>query len=240
MNWFTTPTPLIIGHRGASAEAPENTLKAFHLAIEQGAVGVELDVHRTADGQIVILHDEHLERTTTGTGRVTEKTLAELAGIDAGEGEPIPTLGQLFAAFGNKILYNVEIKDYRLTNHGTEAAVARLIAQHGVEENCLVTSFSALALRRGRAAMPKRTPMGMIRQKGGWQPYSYHLFSGQVDHPENTLVTPAYQAWAERRGYRVHVWTVDDPAEAERFLRLGVHGLITNKPGFLREALGLA
>ena len=230
MNWFTTPTPLIIGHRGASADAPENTLKAFHLAIEQGAVGVEFDVHRTADGHIVVIHDEELQRTTNGTGRVSHMTLAELQGLDAGEGEPIPTLAQVFAAFGRTILYNVEIKDEHWRNQGTEAAVGRLIAQYGLEENCLVTSFNPFALRRGRPVIPPRTPMGMIRAPGDWQQYSYYLFSGQVDHPEHVLVTPAYRAWAERRGYRVHVWTVDDPREAERLLALGVHGLITNAP----------
>ena len=229
MNWFTSPTPLIIGHRGASADAPENTLKAFHLAIEQGAVGIEFDVHGTADGHIVVIHDEELERTTNGRGRVTQMKLAELGGIDAGAGEPIPTLAQVFAAFGNKILYNVEIKDYSLTNRGTEAAVGRLIAQYGLEENCLVTSFSAISLRRGRGAMPRQTPMGMIRTTG-WQQYSYHLFSGQADHPENVLVDARYMAWAKKRNYRVHVWTVDDPREAERLLSLGVHGLITNVP----------
>jgi hypothetical protein len=128
MNWFNSPTPLIIGHRGASAHAPENTMKAFHLALEQGAVGFEFDVHRTADGHIVVIHDEELQRTTNGTGRVTHMTLAELEGIDAGDGEPIPTLAQLFATFGNKVLYNVEIKDYSWRNRGTEAAVGRLVS----------------------------------------------------------------------------------------------------------------
>ncbi|MCB0037216.1 MAG: hypothetical protein KDE51_24465 [Anaerolineales bacterium] len=238
MNWFSSNTPLILGHRGASADAPENTLKAFKLAIAQGAAGFEFDVQLSADGVPVVIHDHKVNRTTNGSGSVHKMTLEELKKLDAGEGETILTLEEVFKTFGDQILYNIEIKDDSWRNQGTEAAVGRLIKQYGVQTNCLVTSFNPMAMRRGRDVIPAETPMGMIRMMVP-QKYSYHLFSGQADHPHYWLVTPEYMKWAAKRGYRIHVWTVDDPAIAKRLTTLGVHGLITNKPQFIREQLAL-
>lgn len=239
MNWFTEQTPLILGHRGASADAPENTLKAFKLAIEQGADGFEFDVQLSADGIPVVIHDHTVERTTNGRGAVQAMTAAELQTLDAGDGEPIPTLEQLFETFGDTVLYNIEIKDDSWRNQGTEAAVGQLIAKYQLQTKCLVTSFNALAMRRGREVIPAETPMGMIRMLIP-QKYSYHLFNGQADHPHYMLVNPEYMNWAKRRNYRIHVWTVDDPKVAQRLVNLGVHGLITNKPQFIRQQLSLA
>ncbi|MCA9970390.1 MAG: hypothetical protein KC425_09245 [Anaerolineales bacterium] len=236
MNWFTAHTPLIIGHRGASADAPENTLAAFALARAQGADGIELDVQLSADGRLMVFHDTRVDRTTNGRGRVSEMPASALQALDAGQGQPIPTLDEVFALLGADFLYNVEIKDWGWRDRGTETAVAACIHQHNLDQQVLVSSFNPLALRRIRPRLTRSTPLALIRE-GGWLRYGYLLASGQADHPHHSLVDAAYMAQAARRGWRVHVWTVDDPAEARRLAQLGVHGIITNRPGFIRTAL---
>src|SRR5512135_1831254 len=119
MNLFLRPRsqPLVIAHRGSSASAPENTLAAFQLAVEQEADAIELDVDLTRDGHVVVMHDATIDRTTDGHGRVTELTLAEIRGVDAGawkaaafDGERVPLLEEVFEAMGQRVLINVEIK----------------------------------------------------------------------------------------------------------------------------------
>jgi glycerophosphoryl diester phosphodiesterase len=229
---------LIIGHRGASAYAPENTLAAFELAAEQGADGVELDVQLSRDGRLVIIHDFDVSRTTNGQGRVAELTVAELQAFDAGQGQKIPTLDDLFESMGPRLLYNIEIKYFGWRDRGVETAVADRIAAYQLENYVLVSSFNPLAVRRARRHLPQSVPVALIRG-GGWMKYTYFAADGEADHPHHSLVDDAYMAWAKKRGYQTNVWTVDDPAVAQRLVRLGVNGLITNKPDLIRESLGL-
>jgi glycerophosphoryl diester phosphodiesterase len=116
---FDLPRPVIFAHRGASGYAPENTLTAFNLAVQQGSDAIELDVKLTADGQIVVFHDQTLERTTSATGKIGEKTLSELKELDAGShfdisylNERIPTLEEVFEAVGQRTSINVELTNY--------------------------------------------------------------------------------------------------------------------------------
>lgn len=236
MRWFGSDRPLIIGHRGASAYAPENTLAAFELAAEQGADGVELDVQLSRDGRLVILHDFDVSRTTNGQGRVAELTVAELQTFDAGKGQKIPTLDDLFEAMGPRLLYNIEIKYFGWRDRGVETAVADRIAAYQLENHVLVSSFNPLAVRRARRQLPQSVPVALIRD-GGLMQYTYFMASGEADHPYHSLVDEAYMAWAKKRGWPTNVWTVDDPVLAQRLARLGVNGLITNKPDIIREAL---
>jgi glycerophosphoryl diester phosphodiesterase len=238
MDWLTAPTPLIIGHRGASADAPENTLAAFGLAVAQGADGIELDVQLSADGWPVIMHDRDVARTTNGSGMVSRLTVAQLRELDAGDGQGAPTLDDLFEMLGPQALYNIELKDFGWRSRGLEAAVADRIEAHHLQNRVLVSSFNPLSVRRARRELPRTTPVGLIRDTG-LRRYTYLLADGEADHPHHSLVDEAYMAWARQKGFRVHVWTVDDPAEARRLVALGVHGVITNKPGFIRKQLGL-
>ena len=235
-NWHAAAGPLVIGHRGASAEAPENTLAAFGLAAAQGADGLELDVQLSADGVLVVMHDARVDRMTSGSGVVAALPLAVLQSLEMAQGERIPTLDQVFETFGPQLLYNIEVKDFGWRDRGTETAVSDLIQAHHLEEFVLVSSFNPLALRRLRRVLPARVPIALIRDKG-WLKYGYLLADGEADHPNQTLVDAAYMEWARKRTYQVNVWTVDDPAEARRLAALGVNGLITNKPGLIRESL---
>lgn len=236
MDWLSAPYPLIIGHRGASADAPENSLQAFALAMLQGADGIELDVQLSADGLPIILHDDTVDRTTNGSGPVAALSAAELRRLDLGNGEGVPALGELFHMLGPGPLYNVELKTTGTADRGLEAAVADCIQSYDLGERVLVSSFSLAALRRAGRVMPPAVPLGLLRERRATR-LACRLLGVQADHPEHTLIDAAGMAWAAAQGYRVHAWTVDDPAEARRLLALGVHGIITNTPGRLRQAL---
>ncbi len=237
MDWLSFSRPLIIGHRGASADAPENTLAAFALAQAQGADGVELDAQLSADGRVVIIHDTTVDRTTNGSGKVSELTVAELQTLDAGMGQTIPTLDELFEMMGPDILYNVELKPFAVDADGLATAVAGRIQAHNLASQVLVSSFNPLMVRRARQHLTPQTLAAHLWYKKQFK-YKYLLAKAEAHHPKHTLVDEAYMAWARKHGWRVHTWAVDDPAEARRLVDLGVNGLITNKPQFLRESLG--
>jgi glycerophosphoryl diester phosphodiesterase len=236
VDWYTAQTPLIIGHRGASAAMPENTLAAFALAAEQGADGVELDVRLAADGNVIVIHDDSVDRTTNGHGRVRDLSTTELQALDAREGQTIPTLDDVFLAFGPSLLYNVELKDFGIADGGLAVAVADRIAAYHLENQVVVSSFNPLAVRRARRQLPRTAMVGMLWERG--PRWLRHLgVRAEADHPHYTLFDEAYLAWARARQLRIHVWTVDDPAEARRLASLGIHAIITNTPQDIREAL---
>ncbi len=237
-DWLTAKKPLIIAHRGASADAPENTLEAFSLAMAQGADGFEFDVQLTSDGIPVILHDHLVERTTDGVGSVADLTFAELRKFKTLNGEPVPTLDEVFRLLGEKPLYNIEIKDFNLRDIGLETAVAQQIRAFNLEHRVLLSSFNALSLRRARRILENDVPIALLHFLGR-NLCSYLVTDAEADHPFSQTVNNKYMTWARKRGYRVHVWTVDDPVEAQRLTKLGVHAVVTNRPQFIREHLTL-
>lgn len=239
MDWLTGPFPLVIGHRGASAEAPENTLAAFGLALEQGAAGVEFDVRLSADGNVVVIHDATVERTTNGKGRVAQMSARELRALDAGMGQPVPTLDDVFEAFGPSMLYNVELKVGGLWDKGLAGAVADRVEAFHLQNHVVVSSFDPLAVRRARLQLPATTMTGFLWMNGRTAQRVMRQIAGraEADHPYYPLVDEAYMAWARERNLRVHVWTVDDVQEARRLAALGVHALITNRPREIAAAL---
>lgn len=233
-DWLAAETPLILAHRGASADAPENTLEAFALAMAQGADGFEFDVQLTADNIPVILHDSLIERTTDGVGDVGSITFEELRQFKTRNGEPVPTLDEVFELLGAKPFYNIELKDFNLRDGGLETAVSQRIRAFNLEHRVLISSFNALALRRARRALGHDVPIARLHFPGR-DLCSYLMTDAEADHPFFQTVNDKYMAWAHKRGYRVHAWTVDDPAEAQRLFGLGVHAVVTNRPQFIRE-----
>jgi glycerophosphoryl diester phosphodiesterase len=236
VDWFAGTRPLIIAHRGASADAPENTLYAFALAMEQGADGFEFDVQLSADGQLVVMHDFTVDRMTNGSGSVSKLSLAELQALELPHKQTIPTLDEVFEAFGPQPLYNVEIKTMGIRETGLETAVADRIQAHHLEDRVLVSSFNPISVRRSRRYLTSRTPVANIRYRGLLN-YGYLIAPSQADHPHYPLVNEKYMTWAKKHGYKINVWTVDDPDEARRLVTLGVHGIITNKPQLIRDSL---
>lgn len=244
----TESRPLNLAHRGASAYAPANTLAAFRLAEELGADGVELDVHLSADGAIVVIHDFTVDRTTDGSGRVRDMTLGELKRLDAGAwfdarfaGQRIPTLDEVVEALGGGMWLNIELKTFSPRDQGLERAVVKLVQRRGIRRRVILSSFSPLALWRVRRLDPSLAT-GLLYDATLplplWRLWLRPLGRPAALHPHHRLVDARYIAWARAGGYRVHTWTVDDPAEMRRLIRLGVDGIITNRPDVLRETIG--
>lgn len=230
--------PLVIAHRGASGEAPENTMAAFRLAHEQGADGIELDIFLTTDGEVVVTHDENLERLT-GRDMETQKAfLAELRQLDFGKGEKIPTLPEVFEAFGTKFaVINIEIKSTGFFTNGIEKKLVSLIRKFGLTDKIYVSSFNALHLMRMKRIAPEI--------KRGYLVWPEHFYSPWKIWPRlcgaTTLNLP--HDWAtearlqnyRRLGCDLWVWTVNTKEEMKRWVREGVSAIITNFPAHLKK-----
>lgn len=244
LNKIYTGKTLVFGHRGASAYAPMNTLPAFELAVEQGADGVELDVHLSQDGQLIVLHDFTVDHTTDGHGYARDMTLAQIKQLDAGgwkgaqfKGVRIPTLDEVFAAVGHKLYINVEIKSETVETDGVEQKVAECIAKNGMTERVIVSSFNPLALKRFREITPE-VPIGYLYMAGE-QPFAEVMekLAHEARHPQYTMIDQAYMDWAKQSGYRVNTWTVNDPLRAVELQNMGVDAIITDTPDVMLEAL---
>lgn len=235
---------LVFGHRGACAYAPENTLASFRLALEQGAHGVEFDVHLTRDGVPVVIHDFSLETTTTGSGMVADQTWEDLEALDAGShkdakfaGEPIPTLEEVFRLLAGKMAMNVEVK---ADSEGIEDAVAALIDQYGVNDWVIVSSFNPNVLKRFAAKHP-HIALGFLYYEE--EPYEELLndlssITYQARHPHHTMIDEAYMREVKQNGFQVNTWTVNDPERGRELKALGVDVIITDTPDVMLKALG--
>lgn len=249
-NAFLTdrPQPLIIAHRGASAHAPENTLAAFERAVELGADAVELDVMLSRDGQIVVIHDDTVDRTTDGHGRVADLSYEALRQLDAGgkfgaqfAGERIPLLSQVFEAVGRRVLINIELKGVQIFGSGLEQAVIELVRRHDLMERVILSSFNPITLIKVKAGEP-RLACGLLYSPD--EPFFLShawlapLIPGlNARHPRYDLVTPEMVKTSHARRQCVNVWTVNEAASARQLAATGVDGLIGNDPKLLREAL---
>jgi len=249
MHFFDHERTLNIAHRGASAAAPANTMAAFEKAIELGADGIEFDVHLSADGVPVVIHDFSVDATTDGSGRVSSLTLAQLEELDAGSyfapaftGERIPTLEKVLATVSDRLLLNVELKSMSLCDNGLERAVITQVERHGLgnDNRVLFSSFNPFSLRRAKKIAP-HIPVGLLYAidlplplRRAWlAPLAPH----EARHPEHRMVNARYMAWARQRNYQVNVWTTDDPGRMQRLIDLGVDSIITNVPDVLRDVI---
>ena len=238
--------PLVLGHRGASADAPENTLAAFRRAMEAGADGFELDVWRCGTGEAVVIHDADARRTGQSPLRVKDAPLSALRELDVGRwrgepfaGERIPTLSDVLEAFPAAVV-NVELKSGRIPDPGLAVEVVRTLRQHRAEPRVVVSSFHAALLGAFRSLAPD-VATGFLVSPGAiaWalavaavkaiRPTAIHL-------ARELATAPRVEAW-RKAGVEVLVWTVDEPAEIERLSRLGVAALVSNRPGVARDAV---
>jgi glycerophosphoryl diester phosphodiesterase len=238
--------PLVLAHRGASAEAPENTLAAFRLAMDQGADGFELDVWRCGSGEAVVIHDEEASRTGQSPLRVTRTPLALLRELDVGRwrgeafrGERIPALSEVLDAFPTAVV-NVEMKSGLVPDPGLAREVVRTIRQRQAEARVVVSSFSVALLAAFRALAPD-VATGMLVEPGAlWlarAAAAIRALRPAAVHPARQLVTASRMASWRRAGLRVLVWTVDVPDEVERLAAMGVDALVSNVPGVARDAV---
>ena len=236
---------VVFGHRGAKAYAPMNTIPAFELAYEQGAVGIELDVHRSKDGYPVIIHNFTIDETTNGEGTVTDKTLAELKALDAGswfsdefKDVQIPTLDEVFEAVGQKLLVNVEIKFAERETDGVEQVVADCIRRHHMAERVIISSFNPYTLQRFHEIMPE-VMIGFLYQADMDRDTKSVMdgYPHDARHPYHEMIDEAYMYWAKEHGYYVNTWTVNDPNRAKELQKLGVNVIVTDVPDLILDAL---
>jgi glycerophosphoryl diester phosphodiesterase len=252
--------PVNVAHRGASARAPENTLEAFRLAVEAGAGGLELDVHVTRDGEVVVIHDASVDRTTDGSGAVAEMELEEIRRLDAGyrfspdggrtfpyrgRGVTIPTLAEVYASFPEARV-NADIKK---AQSGAEEAVLRVIRSAGAEERTLIASTEHAVVRRFRRISRGHIATAASRREiaafyvlsrvrlGALARPVYDALQVPVEHRGIELVTPRFLRAARSTGVRVDVWTINDAAQMRWLLDLGVSGIMTDHPEVLAALL---
>ena len=215
----------LMGHRGARHEAPENTLAGIEVALRAGCEAVEIDVHLSADGRLVVIHDETVDRTTDGAGRVAELSFAALRALDAGDGQRIPTLVEVLDAVGDAAELFVELKA-----PGCERAVVDAVRSAGRVDRALVKAFDHRLAAAVKALEPGlRTgcllygrpidPAGVVRAAGG------DFISLNVGFVDGELVAACHGA-----GVAVCAWNCNDPAEAPRFAAAGVDWLGTDVP----------
>jgi glycerophosphoryl diester phosphodiesterase len=218
---------LKIGHRGARAYEPENTLRSFKKAIELGVDAVELDVRKTRDNQLVVIHDADVKRTTNGKGLVSDLTLAEIKGFVTEKGEQIPTLEEVLDLLDKKVKLLIELKEA-----GVEGQVLALVRKKRLERNVIITSFLEDALRKVRE-LDAEVETGLI--------YATHRnpVKAALELKAQYLVAfyrfmhTANVQKAHENGLKVIVWTVNKPEEVAEYMKKGVDGIASDKPDIL-------
>ena len=247
--------PLLVAHRGGARLAPENTLSAFRQAIDVwGADMIELDVRLSRDGEVMVIHDATVDRTTNGSGRVEDLTFQELSQLDAGhrfsgpdggrpyrdQGITIPTFREVLEAFP-EVRLNVEIKV-----RGAALPLVEVIRTHHAEHRTLVAASRESDRRPARGYLgPWGASSRQVRlfvllhqtRLGRWYTPSCDTLQVPEAYKGRVIVTPRFLAEARRRNIPVHVWTVDDPEAMRRLLAMGVDAIQTDRPDVLAEVL---
>jgi len=228
----------VIAHRGASAYRPENTMPAYALALEMQADMIEVDLHRTRDGAVVVTHDELLAGIG-GRGEIADASLATIRSLDAGAGERVPTLEELLDRFGERIAFNLELKRGTTSDYaGLEAQVLEAVERRGLLERTLFSSFYDPVLARLRALAPqarigllisRKHPVAILERAAA--------LGAEAINPENSVATPELVEAAHGAGLDVNVFTVDAEDALRHFVGLGVDGIFTNVPDRLRRLL---
>jgi glycerophosphoryl diester phosphodiesterase len=242
-----TSKPAVFAHRGARRVAPENTLPAFDRALAMGVAGIEFDVHLTTDGQLVVIHDFTVDKTTDGRGAVTAMCAAEVRRLDAGShfsadfaGVQVPFLEEVLDLVGDRCQLNIEIKSMNPYANDASAAVATVIRDRNLYAQVLVSSFNPVTLIKLRHLDPK-IALGMLY--GSEMPeFLRQVWAGppirpQAQHPEHTLIDAAYMQWARCLPCAVNTWTVNDVEEARRLAALGVDVIMSDIPDQIMEGL---
>ena len=213
----------VIAHRGASFFEPENTLRSFKRAIEMGADFVEIDVRMSKDGELVIMHDADVNRTTNGNGLVKDQTLEELKKLDAGRGETIPTLDEVMKTVKNKVGLVIEIKE-----PGTEDKILQKIMENGLE-NVILASFYHESIKNAKELNPSiNAGIIFVCQPVDVSQMAFNA-GANIIFPSHRYMNEDLVKEAKKKGIFVYPWAIDDPSVFEKFAEMGVDGIITNK-----------
>jgi glycerophosphoryl diester phosphodiesterase len=220
---------LRIGHRGAKAYEPENTLRSFKKALEIGVDAVEFDVRKTKDDQLIVIHDSDVKKTTNGKGLVNELTLKEIKEFSAERGEKIPTLEEALDFLDKKAKVLIELKET-----GVEEKVLSLVCENGLQKNVIIVSFIEDALRKireldtevetGLIYVRHRNPIKVALELKAGYLISFYKFT----HTANVQK-------AHENGLKVVVWTINEPEEVAEYAKKGVDGIASDKPDILAK-----
>jgi glycerophosphoryl diester phosphodiesterase len=254
--------PLVIAHQGGDGIRPGDTMAAFENAARIGADVLEMDAHITRDRQIVLMHDENVDRTTDGTGLIEDKTLAELLQLDAaykwsndggktypyrGQGIRVPTLDEVFEEYPN-MRYVIEIK---FTQNPIDKPLCDLIRKHNIQDQVVIASFHDEAMQRFRTTCPevatsasrgevtKFVLLGKVFLSGLVTP-AYESIQPPYDAKESMnipVMTKRFIREAHAKNLAVEPWTVDDPGLMKQYIQWGVDGIMTNRPDLMIEVL---
>jgi glycerophosphoryl diester phosphodiesterase len=222
-NWRLEISMMIFGHRGAPGypRQAENTRLSFTKALDAGADGIEFDIRRCGDGRLVVIHDETVDRTTNGRGRVRDLSYEELREFDAGSGESIPLLTDTLDEFGSKCILNIELKDGAIA-----ADVKRLVLERQLEQRVIVSAFEWNELR----PLTPEVPIALLSSKVKNLIAMAHDLSAKTIHPRRDIATRSLIDAAHEAKLKVNVWTVNDMDEVFRLRDLGVDGIFSDFP----------
>ncbi len=231
--------PLVFAHRGANSFAPENSMGAFRKALELGCDGIELDVRLTADEQVIVFHDRFTQRMTGIPGKVRKMELEEIRHLLLHQNdfppEKIPTLTEVLETLGRQLKIIIDIKKEFFARYPIEKKVVEIVEHTGTRENVIFSSFNPFVLKR-ILEMDGELKVGYIFSNRS----SMFLLNGQHVgslHPRFKLLNPAYLHRLQQRREKLYAWTVDDPREMRRLIRLGIDGIITNRPELFLQIL---
>ncbi|WP_294818183.1 glycerophosphodiester phosphodiesterase family protein [uncultured Flavobacterium sp.] len=221
---------LKIGHRGAKGHMAENTLASFRKALEMGVDGIELDVHVCATGELVVIHDFTVDRTTNGSGEVHKMTLAELKNLAVEGSHDIPTLSEVMKLCKTKCVVNIEMKG-RHTALPLAVFIERLVGKGGWHyEDLIVSSFQ----REELEAMSKANPevhLGILTQASMKEAWDWaEAFKAKAIHPHFSLLTESNVRKVQDAGYKVYTWTVNETTDIARMKEYGVDGIMSDYP----------
>lgn len=243
LNW-DEKAPRVIAHRGASAYAPENTMSAFNLAVELEADAIELDVKLLKDGNIIVLHDRTLDRTTNGAGSVYRCTYQDLSELDAGASfaaefsfEKIPTLDQVLEEHGGRIRMNIELTNYHRPWDRLPRECVKMVKRYQLADSILFSSFNPWTLLQVKKVAPdiKRA----LLLGAGTTPLLERLFRSMIEsdvlHPQHTLLENVRTNRFVPRYSKINVWTVNERNRMLELMEMGVSGIITDYPDVALE-----
>ena len=237
---------LIYGHRGARGEAPENTLPSFDKALQAGVTRVELDLHLSADHQLMVIHDPTLQRTTGIKGKVARLSADELTRLDARYGLqgwtdpcPIPTLEQVFQRYPQFVHYQLEVKSgSQAQSPRVLSAIIQLVDKYQLNDKVVITAASRHLLRHARDSQCP-LPTGLVEEYGMLDPVTSALrYQCRFLALSWKLCTPARVSQAQRHGLHVSAWTVNEPQQMLNLREMGVDSLITDVPQLAVTVLG--
>ena len=237
--------PLIIAHRGSSGHAPENTMSAFQKALEQGADGIETDVHLSKDNHLIICHDERVDRTTDGKGLIKDMTVRELMKLDAGSwyhkdytGERIPVLEELFDFLKDKnVLLDIELKNGIISYENIENKLIGLIYDYNMEKNVIISSFNHYSLLKVKR-INKRITTGILYMAGIVDPWEYaRKVKADAIHPYFYCIRKEIVRKCKENNILINTFTVNEIEDLTRILNMGVSGVITNFPDRAQKIL---